>query len=785
MIRIIDLSLYNFKGFKEATISFTAIRTILGGPNGYGKTSIFDALEILFTGEIKRMRDYIPGHDARTLLSQEHKPLVYDTAINEIVIKATVQISDNYNVHIRRIAQQEEMKNPIDFKAFSSLQYLNVDTQSYEDVATEKCLSNLFSSLAKQYVFLNYLTQEEANRFLKCKESERKQQINSLFKTDSFDEPITRLLRTEKEVVEMSKNIQVQIENIKKDIDRLTSTVLQGDSEKYNSEFLQLFNKEFDWDKRNPQLSYESFSNVLNKDGILDQLLYFCKNAETFHLYETNNELCDIQEKDNLERLAFWLRWKEQEQLIFEYDKYVRDFRKKWDDLTLSTVYTFSLDIPLSLPETLLDSEVLQEINSQILSIKDAAKSAGNIQKAYADLIGSRNNSEKTLIGVEDELHITQCPLCGNEYNSESELITSISEFGVKLNVYLNSISQGVATSVQQLRSRINDHVVKPIDEFYKSMGIDKDIWAFYLSIDKDSTRKQYSFLSRHLPLSNVIIGTEIEIQNQIIDRITAWKASNPLMMSDNFDITILRKIYSSYGRYLLPECANELSIERKRQYLINLWNIMTSKYLDSKNVEMETLIVRYNKLNNRAKLLKKTANKIKEQKSTYLSRMVSQIETLFYIYTGRIMQDSYFGRGCYLKYNSTNSNVLFTCGSVDNDVDALYKMSSGQLVSISVAFMLTVNKLYADHPIIAIDDPVQTIDDLNLWGLMETLRHDFTDSTIILSTHERDFGILLTDKFKKMGLETEYVDMSQHHTSKSLICSAESSAREQRGCDR
>ena len=186
---------------------------------------------------------------------------------------------------------------------------------------------------------------------------------------------------------------------------------------------------------------------------------------------------------------------------------------------------------------------------------------------------------------------------------------------------------------------------------------------------------------------------------------------------------------------------------------------------MKEKTSKIEGLKKQLDRLSKREKLLKRTIDKIKERRDSYLSTMVSQIETLFYIYTGRIMQDNYYGRGCYLKYNQKNSVVLFTSGSFTNEVDALYKMSSGQLVSISIAFLLTINKLYADNAIIAIDDPIQTIDDLNLWGLMETIRHDFKDSSILLSTHERDYGVLLTDKFNKVGLQTEYIDMSSLHT--------------------
>lgn len=62
----------------------------------------------------------------------------------------------------------------------------------------------------------------------------------------------------------------------------------------------------------------------------------------------------------------------------------------------------------------------------------------------------------------------------------------------------------------------------------------------------------------------------------------------------------------------------------------------------------------------------------------------------------------------------------------------------------------------------LAVDDPIQTMDDINLWGLMETLRHDFNDHFILLSTHETDYGKLLEYKLRKWGIDTEYIEMSQ-----------------------
>lgn len=54
--------------------------------------------------------------------------------------------------------------------------------------------------------------------------------------------------------------------------------------------------------------------------------------------------------------------------------------------------------------------------------------------------------------------------------------------------------------------------------------------------------------------------------------------------------------------------------------------------------------------------------------------------------------------------------------------------------------------------------------DHINLWGLIETLRPDFNNHFMVLSTHETDYGKLLEYKLKKWGVDTEYVEMSLLH---------------------
>lgn len=766
MFRILNLRLYNFKGFRDVVIPFEKPRVILGGPNGYGKTSIFDALELLFTGKIERMQVYKPNHDARSPLNDDYKPLVCDTSVEDIIVEADVQVTEQNQVRLRRSAKQQRMKNPVDFEAFSALQYLDAESGEYRDVSSNVDLRNLCTTLEKQYQFLNYLTQEEANSFLKCKEQDRKQQINSLFKTEGFDEPIKKLTDVRADVTSLAQTLQNEITQLKQDVERLQSIQAhQGAAEPNAAEYVRFFESEIDWDTENPQLSYEGFNTVLREGGILDDLHYYCVNADNYRWYDINERLKRIQQPDSLSKIAIWLKWKDSDELLAQYADYQNTFRKATESLTISTLRDYHLSIPTLLPEGLIPSELIQDLNHQLTVLHETAKSAGTLQSAYADMAGAREVTERTLLDVEDAIHIDTCPLCGQKYESEKALIQTVQEFGKQFNAAIENITQGVSFSIRQFVEQVRGKVINTIDGYYNSIGLDADVMRIYQTLNKVQMKETCQLLDWLLfPMQIDSKLTKEEIASKINTDIESWRQKNVRELPEDFDVLRLQKVQSSFGRSLKEGALTTANLEKKRQYLSALWNATTSQLLAEKTAQMTLLTARHARLTTRSKLIKKTIDTIKEQKNAYLSKMVSQIETLFYIYTGRIMQDNFYGRGCFLNYKQSNSVVLFTSGSYNNEVDAIYKMSSGQLVSISVAFMLTLNKLYANHPFIAIDDPVQTIDDLNLWGFMETLRHDFKDSGVLLSTHERNFGMLLTDKFNKSGLETEYLDMSRLH---------------------
>ena len=209
------------------------------------------------------------------------------------------------------------------------------------------------------------------------------------------------------------------------------------------------------------------------------------------------------------------------------------------------------------------------------------------------------------------------------------------------------------------------------------------------------------------------------------------------------------------------PEDLTLENIEKKRNYLLGQWNSMKSKLYKQKEDQKRKIEKKKDFCDQKIQNLKDLKTDLVDYKNAYLEKVISDIEILFYVYSGRIMQDNYYGRGLFIKNETSPQRVLFV-SDYKSDVDALYNLSSGQLVSIVFAFVMALNKLYSSQQLIAIDDPVQTIDDINVWGFIETIRHAFKESFILLSTHEDEYAALLRYKFGKIGIPAKCIDMAE-----------------------
>ena len=87
-MKIEQIRLHNFKGIQDMTFSMSdASAIVLGGKNGYGKTTLFDAIELVLTGKIERYDNYEKKlFDHRRNLNEVEMPLVCDVSVPDIEV---------------------------------------------------------------------------------------------------------------------------------------------------------------------------------------------------------------------------------------------------------------------------------------------------------------------------------------------------------------------------------------------------------------------------------------------------------------------------------------------------------------------------------------------------------------------------------------------------------------------------------------------------------------------------------------------------------------------------
>ncbi|MED0010237.1 hypothetical protein RCV01_07495, partial [Escherichia coli] len=89
--------------------------------------------------------------------------------------------------------------------------------------------------------------------------------------------------------------------------------------------------------------------------------------------------------------------------------------------------------------------------------------------------------------------------------------------------------------------------------------------------------------------------------------------------------------------------------------------------------------------------------------------------------------------------------------------------MSSGQLSALSLAFFLSLNKVYAKSPLVLIDDPAQSLDEINIASLSDLLRCELNNRQLILSSHEDNISSYLRFRFMRAGLTQKPFNMQSH----------------------
>lgn len=750
-IKIISVSFENFKGFEKEKVLFDQYQAvILSGKNGFGKTTVFDAIELVFTGKIKRYDSYLALHRQNTALNQNVLPLVYDNHIPKVCVSIEVQVDEDY-VMLYRMEHTEAITNPIHFdRVFNELkvQYKKDGELIDESYQGQFGLDEFMNS----YCFLNYVSQEEATSFLKSKETDRAKQINELFNTSQIDNQISKIAVIDKKLKDVVRALKPQIAGLNRELSEM-----EKGKERQKSEYVRLVSeKELDWDKEKPQLSYEEFNSLLCENGILDQLAYFTNHKKEYTQWKSNRKIESLLSSPLFPNFPYFLFLSFCREQYHLYDIFKTQLQPNIKKVSINNLEDTISPILEREFAGEISPELLRDVKSMFEAIQPVGRSASMLGKALVDLQDERGKFKLVFDKTYKALDVTKCPLCGQEYGQSDILKEKTDHYEHVLSEAYPELQEGLGRMMSELQGLLAK-IVTSLQAKFSDWNLTEEGYAKFKEIDFEAYKPYLKEMESYGEIPYESNKTADDYYVFIRQMLNAARQS----VDDSLVYSVLDKTDTTLAKFINAEVLTVENIEKKRNYLLEQWNTIKSKLYKSKETQKKKYEKQKAFCEEKIQNLKDLKLELTAYKNAYLEKVISDIEILFYVYSGRIMQENYYGRGLFIKNETSVKRILFV-SDYKSDVDALYNLSSGQLVSIVFAFVMALNKLYSSQPFIAIDDPVQTIDDINVWGFIETVRHAFKDSYILLSTHEDEYAALLRYKFGKIGIPAKCVDMSE-----------------------
>lgn len=441
--KISKIYIKNFKHINEVTFDLAANDLIiLDGPNGFGKTTIFDAVELVVTGRIDRIKNTISGNFGYEQILYPNDDLKETDIRIEFKNKDNSIVLGKYLDEKKRLSSTE--KKPDNWKIFETYQLKNFDDPiSEKKIITYKEIESLLDikNLERFFNLFYYVQQEENTAFLKKSGRERMAALSSLFDTKKEQNELTIIRKAKRLVSNRKRSLEGPNGEIQKNIDfvKVLQVGIENVKEKSRKDvpFHRLINnKEIEWDVEKLVLEAETRRKYLDD---LKNIYTLKTNLESFFNKEFNIKLNKYLETsdlimDTVNYSPFFKKYKEFEVLKRKENSLKKlnvNLAKKKLGSNLKTVDFEDVNELLDLN---LDLEKIKEDIEELKSLKDKMKGFSKlIQQFEVTRSELLEKFEKISDGTD-----TDCPFCGSHFLSYTELIQSIGEQKIKFEKLLS-----------------------------------------------------------------------------------------------------------------------------------------------------------------------------------------------------------------------------------------------------------------------------------------------------------------------------------------------------------
>lgn len=782
-MRLIKCYIENFKGIdSKQIIDFEKNGlTLFDGPNGYGKTTIFETIELCVTGDLNKTKQRV---NVTADLSDYSKAFFQNDDSKDVVLKIHFQREDGQNlIIIRHLPSESEgrISNERAFKPYDSLkegifntykgEVENFDSdEDFESLPRlrQQEINQFFYpndeniNLARTYLLFNYLQQEENIFFLKKSEHEKREELNFLFKTDQESEKREDV----KSLLTLFKGIR---DKLSEQLEKLKSQ--QENVDKVEHEVL-FTSQELDFDKESP---YKS-SSLDEIEGFHERLL---KKLDDLKGFTQTFDLTEFKKSKKRENLK---EYSQNEALLnaFILSKYIHaeEFEKIEELKKTIDRYTAFLEseekvseVDDFLEEFEFDKDLVEDFKRNRELIVSLESEAGELVSIINDLNDLRARLYNQYLKLRDHKHeekdeLANCPLCGTDFESISILEESIAQKKESLvaahkekidritalkdeivEVYVQPISEEIEKFLSEPENKLAEELYIKIKESKEYEGLYDELKSFLDTNDIDLEEFKISELKTNVELEAILKRLKANF-SELIDDITIDQAKlkNSRLFADYFD-----------QKEVLFEEFDINTIDKKRKYLESEYytrRLSFSEKLEERLVSVQSLVDRYEAIK----------NIYDDEIRDFKERMIDKVQVPFYLISGKILKHYPQGMGIFINFNKGNNSIRFLANN-ESDHDVVHHLSSGQLAVVSIAFCLALNKVYGiskQFRFLAIDDPVQTMDDINIHSLIELMRHGFKDYQILMSTHEDDVSRYINYKFKKFNFNVNRINVQE-----------------------
>ena len=774
-IVINKIFLDNYKLFENFTLDLKNGLNIFDGPNGYGKTSLFDAVEFLITGDIKRVTtcEVLDGKYKyqKVFFAKDYK--------KDVIIKAEFCKNDKIFVLVKKIEGHKECNSSIDnnpkkLKEITKTYLVyNFDDIEYSDEylvpleELKKMQTELFGKTSQTlYTLLYYIQQEDRLAYFKNNETGRMGSINSLFQIDDENQKLKSIQSAKKKISDLVKYLEKQIAELQES--------LYADFENESGaqvKYRKLLKKDVVWDVEEPIISSpKSLEHTLH---ILDGVKEIVLNQE-----QLRNDLKNSKYNDLLNNAMLETQLKAY--IIMRYiqddiEKYIESKKKllflKKESKKIKDLDYINIEYQ-QIGKYVDKADVCDKLVQKVLEYRKIEKNVQQTQQSINEMIRIREQLMKTS-EEENIFEDGKCPYCGYVWQEKEQLLNNIEKTTNDVNSLLGTTGKQMKEIVDTISETFLQNVWGDAEVLISDLESNVLLSAF-MEFDESDIVQKYKYIEKFLKdnMFEISLTDEFSVNNM-------EKNIQQIQNVIKNEICVLpEEYYQKKNEYQFDSLLKEyfLSIEEvaelKEGDIVQKAEFLKYKFIiqeRDKSKKIENL--KRKKECIEGEISKKLNQYMKDWKASidkYQGNIISQVEIPFYIYSARILQSYQGGQGILIRDKNGKeelNSIRFTTPNEEHDI--LYTMSSGQLSGILLAFSLALHKIFVNGGlnIMLIDDPVQCMDDLNIVSFVELMRTEFPNIQLLISTHENSFAGYIGYKYKKYSLPVQRCNLKEIST--------------------